>query len=138
MHDNYNDIIDLPHHQSARHPRMPIEERAAQFSPFAALAGYGDVVRETARLTEDKKYMLEDQMEKLDAILGMLREHIGERPYIAVTCFKPDPCKDGGEYIRLSGHLKKIDDANRKLVFVDGTSVPAGMVTDILFNPGVL
>lgn len=46
--ERYADIIDLPHHTSAKHPPMSAEQRAAQFAPFAALTGFGDMVADTA------------------------------------------------------------------------------------------
>lgn len=64
--DRYGDIIGLPHHRSKKRPHMPVQERAAQFSPFAALTGYESAVSEAARLTEDMAELSEDQKEMLD------------------------------------------------------------------------
>ncbi|MCI8837341.1 MAG: YolD-like family protein [Hungatella sp.] len=119
----YDDIMDLPHHVSAVHPQMPLSDRAAQFSPFAALTGYGDAVRETARITDAFVCLDEDSRESLDGKLCILQEHIGERPEVTVTFFRPDNRKDGGTYETATGNLKKIDTWGRKLVMSDGTVV---------------
>ena len=134
MQDNYNDIIDLPHHQSARHPHMPIEERAPQFSPFAALAGYEDTIMEAGRQISQEKILAEDQKEELDAILVSIQERAGEHPHISVTYFQPDKKKDGGEYMKKIGRLKQVDRVRHQLVFEDGTVIPAWRISDIILQ----
>lgn len=124
----YEDIIHLPHHVSAVHPPMPMEVRAAQFSPFAALTGYEEAIRETGRLTEEKAELEEDEAEELDRRLSMLQERIGDRPEISVTYFKPDARKSGGAYVTAVGRLRKIDMFDRVLVMVDGTRIPLDAV----------
>lgn len=99
----YDDIIHLPHHVSARHPQMPPEERAAQFSPFAALSGHEEAIRETARLTEDCALLDEDRREELNEQLLVLREREDREPEIAVTYFRPDVRKSGGAYVTFRG-----------------------------------
>ena len=94
----YDDIIDLPHHVSSRHPQMSMTDRAAQFSPFAALTGYGDAVREKARLTEQKPDLSEEERAELDYKLQMAcgPDSEGERPEVRITYFVPDRKKAGG------------------------------------------
>lgn len=121
--DRYGDIIDLPHHVSAVHPQMSLWERAAQFSPFAALSGHGDAIRETGRLTDEWIQLGEDSRESLDGKLQILQEHIREHPQVTVTFFKPDARKEGGAYETVSGSLKKIDTYERKLVMAGGKTV---------------
>ena len=116
----YDDIIGLPHHQSATRPHMSAYDRAAQFSAFAALTGYDAAISETARLTEAKQVLSDDQAAELDAKLAFLRAHLAERPEITVRCFVADEKKAGGRYESRRGRLKRIDTAQRRLLFCDG------------------
>lgn len=133
----YDDMIDLPRHVWAVRPQMPLSDRAAQFSPFAALTGYGDAVRETARFTDAFVCLDEDSRERLDEKLFILQEHIGEQPEVTVTFFRPDNKKAGGAYEALTGHLRKIDTWGRKLVMTDGTAVSMEYVIEIEIESGL-
>lgn len=124
MSGPYDDIIHLPHPTSAKHPRMPISERAAIFSPFAALTGHASAIAETARLTDRRVELDEDARAELDRRQAVLLEHISEQPEVAVTWFVPDEKKEGGAYVTTTGRLKRIDEAERALVLTDGTSIP--------------
>lgn len=124
MSGPYDDIIHLPHPTSARHSRMPISERAAIFSPFAALTGHSAAIAETARLTDRKIELDEDTRAELDRRQAILLEHIPERPEVTVTWFQPDERKGGGSYVITAGRLKKIDVVERTLVLTDGTRIP--------------
>ena len=99
----YEDIINLPHHVSAVHPPMPLSDRAAQFAPFAALTGYGEVIKETARQTDRKPELTEDEKQALDYKLQMAVSLPGEKPMVTVTYFVPDRKKAGGSYHRPGG-----------------------------------
>lgn len=125
----YDDIIDLPHPVSARHPQMPLSDRAAQFSPFAALSGYEDAVREEARLTGRRIEPSEEEKALLDAQLAALAEKAADRPQVAVTWFVPDALKEGGEYVTTAGAFKRLDEAGHCILLEDGCRVP---VEDIL------
>lgn len=116
----YDDIINLPHHVSSTRQRMPRENRAAQFAPFAALTGYDSAISETARLVDARIELGEDALIALDAKLRILGDKIAERPEVSVTHFLPDERKQGGSYVTATGALKKIDEHERVLVFVDG------------------
>lgn len=120
--DNYEDIINLPHFRSQKHPHMSVHDRAAQFAPFAALTGYGDAVEEARRITDRRPELDENRLAELDFILADLAES-SSNPSISVTYFKPDEKKEGGEYVTFSGCLAKIDSYARKLVFSDGREV---------------
>ena len=124
MSGRYDDIIDLPHPTPRRHPRMPIRERAAIFSPFAALSGHGAAIAETARLTERRMELDEDTKAELDRRQAVLLAHIGEQPEVTVTWFQPDERKDGGAYVTTTGRLKKLRELERLLVLADGTEIP--------------
>lgn len=124
MSGKYDDIIGLPHPTSARHPRMPISDRAAIFSPFAALSGHSAALAESARLTDQKIELDEDTKAELDRKQAVLLEHIGEQPEVTVPWFQPDERKDGGAYVTVTGRLKKIDEVGRTLTLLDGTSIP--------------
>ena len=122
----YDDIINLPHPTSAKHPRMPMADRAAQFSPFAALVGHGAAIRETARLTDRKIELTEDEKAVLDEKLGLLNATGGEAVF---TWFLPDERKDGGTYVTAVGRIKKLDRLERRVVLAGGPVIP---VEDIL------
>ena len=124
MSGPYDDIINLPHPTSKRHPRMPIRDRATIFSPFAALSGHGAAIAETARLTERRMELDEDSRAELDRKQGVLLEHIDEQPEITITWFQPDEKKDGGAYLTATGRLKKFRELERILLLADGTEIP--------------
>ena len=124
MKNPYDDILHLPHPTSKNHPRMSIQERAAQFSPFAAHTGHAAAIAETARLTDRKMELDEDTRAELDRRQAILLEHISERPEVTITWFRPDERKEGGAYVTTTGRLKKIDQVERILVLMDGTNIP--------------
>ena len=124
MTDPYDDILHLPHPTSKRHPRMPIADRAAQFSPFAALTGHKAAIEETARVTDRRIELDEDAKEQLDQTLQLLMERIDEQPEITVTWFSPDKKKAGGQYHTATGKLKRIDTQESRLILTDGTQIP--------------
>ena len=95
----YDDIINLPHHVSKKHPQMSLHDRAAQFSPFAALTGHKAAINETARLTDEKQILSEDVIAKLNEQLNLIKENIGTNPIVTITYFVPDDRKSGGAYI---------------------------------------
>ena len=123
QNDRYRDIIDLPHPTSARHPRMPKADRAAQFAPFSALTGYDDAVGEAARLTEGRVVLDENAKEILDLKQKILTEMIDSQPKISVTHFVADQKKSGGKYQTYVGQLYAIDDYEKSLLFLDGTVI---------------
>lgn len=115
----YDDVINRQHPTSKKHPRMSNMNRAAQFAPFAALTGYEESIKETARLTDRKRELSEDDIEEINAKLNFIQEHINERPEVAITYFQPDERKEGGAYITVTGKVRRIDDVNRIIVFED-------------------
>ena len=117
----YDDIINLPHHVSTRHPPMPMYDRAAQFAPFAALTGHDAAIKETERLTEDWVELDEDSKELLDEKLQVIREHLDERQEVTITYFEPDERKQGGAYRTITGKVKKIDEYEHRILLEDGT-----------------
>lgn len=123
----YDDIIDLPHPVSVRHPQMPLQDRAAQFSPFAALSGYEDALTEEARLTGRRIELGEDARALLDAQLAALAEKA--YPQVMVTWFVPDAMKEGGEYVTTAGTFRRLDETGRCILLADGCRIP---VEDVL------
>lgn len=119
----YDDIIDLPHHVSKTHPQMSLRDRAAQFSPFAALTGYEDAVGEAARLTDRRRELDEEQTARLERRLSLLTGIAAERPEIEVTYFLPDGRKSGGQYMIVRGTLRRIDETEKTLIFTDGRRI---------------
>ena len=129
----YQDIINLPHHVSKTHPQMPLYDRAAQFSPFAALTGYEDAIRETARLTDNWVQLSEDKKQELDE---KLRQLIADRERIesvTIIYFQPDERKAGGQYVSATGTVKKVDTFGRRILLQDGTRIPLDSVYDLRF-----
>ncbi|MCM1259163.1 MAG: YolD-like family protein [Roseburia sp.] len=124
----YDDIIHLPHHVSTKHPQMSALDRAAQFSPFAALTGHGSAIRETARLTDVRLELDENKKEELDECLQMLRMQSALKPEAEITYFVPDAKKEGGSYLLIRGCIKKFDDIGHKIIMENGTIIP---VSDI-------
>lgn len=129
--NKYADIIDLPHHTSRTRPRMSVSARAAQFSPFAALTGYGAAVDETARLTDDRIVLDENAKAMLDGKLQIIAEHIGDHPEVTITYFVPDKKKSGGAYVSVTGTVKEIDESERIAVLGDGTKIPIREIYEI-------
>ena len=123
MNGKYDDMIHLPHHTSSRHPRMSMADRAAQFSPFAALSGHEDAIRETARLTTERIELSESRKEELNEQLVWLREHPDARERVTMTYFCPDAKKAGGAYVTVTGAVKKIDEYEKTLWMEDGTVI---------------
>ncbi len=127
----YDDIIGLPHYTSKKRSSMSISDRAAQFSPFAALRGYGSAINEAARLTETRHELDENFKDILDGKLRMILPHISERPEITVTYFAPDKKKSGGAYISVTGHVKRLDTEKRSVIFSDNTEIHFDDIYDI-------
>ena len=122
--NKYRDIINLPHHEPTTRPRMSRQNRAAQFSAFAALDGYDEEIDETARLTDEKRELSEDGSAAINESLQTIMSMYPERPCAAVMYFVPDSRKSGGEYVCKTGFVKQIDEETRRLVFADDTAVP--------------
>ncbi len=124
MRNPYEDIINLPHHTSTSRPRMSAHDRAAQFSPFAALTGYSSAITETARLTNRRIELDESIKADLNDKLAILQDQLEEQPEVSITYFKPDLKKSGGAYITASGWVKKIDQYKRTVIMADATIIP--------------
>ena len=122
----YDDMLDLPRPAMPRAKPLTGAERAAQFSPFAALTGFGAVLQETGRLTGSRRGLTDSDIRRLEEQLTWLAEHEGEHPEITVTYFLPDERKEGGEYATLTGRLKRLDPVERVLLFEAGERVPIG------------
>ena len=125
----YEDIINLPHHQSDKRPHMNSYERAAQFSPFAALTGFDDEINEAARLTDCRPQLTEDQLNSLDEAIQRISDL--DKPLIAVTFFVPDVNKSGGSYRVYTGTLRFLDFGEGKLKFTDDTAISLDDVVDV-------
>lgn len=120
----YDDIIHLARPVSVRHARMDRADRAIQFSPFAALTGYEDVIEETARLTDADTDLTDSSITFLNEQLQILESRIAEQPAVSLMCFRPDDRKEGGSYIRISGQVKKLDPYAGVLILTDQQQIP--------------
>ncbi len=134
MNDRYDDIIHLPHHVSKTRPQMSMMDRAAQFSPFAALTGYDAAIKETGRLTDEKIELGEETKAVLDRKQRYLSDVISVQPEITVTYFLPDERKSGGTYLSVTGKLKRIDEYERMMILTDGKKIPLDDIMDIESN----
>ena len=114
----YADYINLPHHVSATRPQMSLYDRAAQFSPFAALTGYDDMIAEEARWVGEEVELGEDDLELLGQKMNKIAELIENcvRPMVEITYFQPDKKKAGGKYVTVTEEIYKVDTIERKLI----------------------
>lgn len=132
MNEKYKDMLRLPHPVSSTHPRMSLQDRAAQFSPFAALTGYEDALKETARLTDHFVELDEDRKQEIDRQIGYLQQHMREELTVKITYFVPDTRKNGGAYNTLEGYVQKIDE-NSKSLRIQGTEILVDKIYQIDF-----
>ena len=132
---DYEDIINLERPISKKHGKMSIGDRAAQFAPFAALTGFGAVIKETARLTDSKIELDEEEKQILNQKLQVIKSKLSEMPFITLTYFEKDLLKEGGKYINLTGNIKKIDEYNQEIVMTDGTKIRIEDIIEINFVP---
>lgn len=131
MSNHYDDIINLPHHVSATRPQMSMLDRAAQFSPFAALTGYDAAIKETGRLTDKKIMMDEEALNILNMKFQILIDNLFDEPEVTITYFKPDERKSGGAYIEVTGTVKKYDEFERQVIMQDGSKIPLDDIQNI-------
>ena len=127
----YDDIIELPHYVSKRHPQMSKEARAAQFAPFAALTGYGEAVNETARITDSKIELDEETKSIINEKLNIIDTNIKSKPQVTITYFIPDKYKSGGSYEVTIGNVRQIDLINNKIVLTSKKKINISDVVDI-------
>ena len=119
----YEDIVNLPRHISKVHPQATMADRAARFSPFAAISGYEDMVKEAARVTEERIDITDATKELLNEKLNMIVEFLDEEPGVTITYFEPDKKKDGGAYISITGTVKRIDEYERIVLMSDDKKI---------------
>ena len=131
MSGKYDDIINLPHHVSPTRPQMSMIDRAAQFSPFAALTGYEDAILETGRLTDARAELTEDELDALNAKYQLLMDTIGTGIEVSITYFKQEDRKAGGAYLTERDVVKKVDTYNRRILMRNGTWIPMDDIFDI-------
>ena len=127
----YGDIIHLPHPTSSRHPRMSAMERAAQFSPFSALSGYSEAIKETARLTNEQMELSEDAVEELNEKLKVVEMAVGTTNCFQFIYFLPDQKKAGGAYVTKHGCVKKMDLYKKTITLCDQCIIPIDYLFDI-------
>ena len=127
----YDDIISLPHHESTKHPKMPVLERAAQFLPFAALTGHDAAVRETARLTDNRMELDEIRKEELNEHLQLIKTQLLQKPRVSITYFVPDTKKEGGSYLTITGTIGKIEENRHQVIMENGTVIPMNDIFEI-------
>lgn len=127
----YDDIINLEHHISKKHKQMSLENRSAQFAPFAALTGFEELVKETARQTEERIEIDEELKNILNEKISIIQNQIRNNPKITITYFVPDYKKNGGKYQTITENVKKIDQYNKLIILMNGTIIPIKEIIEI-------
>lgn len=130
----YDDIINLPHHQSKERAHMSLHDRAAQFAPFAALSGHEEAIRETARLTEEKVILDDTTIDQINDQLREIASHLKERWTVSITYFKPDQRKNGGAYLTDIGTVKKIDVVEKVVIMDSGMKISMEHIIKINYS----
>ncbi len=120
---DYEDIIDLPYPRPLRHPRMSMQDRAAQFSPFAALTGYDAAIKESGRLTQQRREPDEDARQHLDRQLRFLQENLKKRPRVCLSYYEPDLRKEGGAYLTMEDRIMRIDVPGHSVTMESGEQI---------------
>ena len=133
--NQYEDIINLPHHVSPTRPQMPMSDRAAQFAHFADLNGYDAAIKETGRLTDEKIELDEEALTALDMKYQFLMDALDDAPEVTITYFQPDERKAGGKYVSAVGVVRKVDDFERRITMQDGAKI---QMDDVLSIDGEL
>ncbi len=123
MKHPYDDILNLPHHVSQNHPQMSMRDRAAQFSPFAALTGYEDAIDKMGRLTEPRRELSEQEQAEINSCLTSIASKLNKRPKVRVEYFLPDAVKAGGAYVAVTGCVKKLSLVERTITLNTGTVI---------------
>ena len=131
MTNDYDDIINLPHYEPKRHPRMSMMARAAQFAPFAAVSGHDAAIREEGRVTDEWRDVGDTGNEELNRKMEQVLSRISDCPSITIEYFLPDSHKSGGSYQSFTGKIKEIDELDQSVVMIDGFRIKLGMITDI-------
>lgn len=126
--DKYEDIINLPHYTSKKHPRMNKESRAAQFAPFAALTGYSEAVKETARITERQIELTNEEKLIISETLKKINNNIKNIPKVKITYFQKDVKKDGGKYLTIISNIKKINSNEQNIILTDKTKIEINQI----------
>ena len=134
MTDRYDDIIDMPHHVSNNRPRMSMSDRAAQFAPFAALTGFGAIITEAGRQTDERIPLGEADNEALNEKVRDVMRRAFQHPLITVTYFVPDSKKAGGTYKVYTGNVRTVSEFDRVIIFEDGTKILLDDTADICFT----
>ena len=134
MSNKYNDIINLPHHVSKKYPQMSLESRSAQFAPFAALVGYEDAIKETVRLTFERKDFDEEYQSILDRKLQIVKENIILKPKLKITYFEDDTKKDGGSYITVLENIEKFNEYREVIILKNNQEILIKDIVDIDSN----
>ena len=132
--ENYDDIINLPRHISTKHPQMSREARSAQFAPFAALTGFDEAIKETSRFTDEKRELNEEMIEILNENLKKIQEKINSKPKIKLIHFVKDLKKNGGEYVVMTGNVRKIDINKQVIIFENNEKINIANIVELLFE----
>ena len=129
--NRYDDIIQLPHHQSTKRAHMSLHDRAARFAPFAALTGHDAAIEETARLTEDEITLDDNAIADINEKLYEISQHLSERWRVSITYFRPDERKKGGKYLTDVGTIQKIKESEQLILMDSGVQIKMEQIIKI-------
>lgn len=127
----HQDIINLKHYEPKKHVRMTIENRAAQFAPFAALTGYDDAIMEAGRIFDEKIILSEDEQAIINGRIQYIKENIKNKVPVKITYFVSDQYNDGGEYQIIKGIVKRIDESNQIIILEDKEKILMDLIIEI-------
>ena len=128
--EKYNNIIDKPYVKSTKRPQMSLNDRAAQFAPFAALTGYEESIQETGRRTDSKINLNQDAKQLISSKINYIIDH-KLKELVQITYFVPDSKKAGGKYLTINNYIKHIDSANKIIYFKDNSKITIDKILDI-------
>ncbi len=131
MTNEYDDIINLPHPVSKRHPQMSMRDRAAQFAPFAALTGHDAAIQESARETDSFTHLEDSDSRDLDRKMRFLFSQMDSNPIVTITYFQPDNKKEGGSYQTITDYISKFHEYEQEVQFSKGKRIPLISIIDI-------
>jgi len=116
---------------------MSLYDRAAQFSPFAALTGHDQAMKETARITDQRIQLDESSQQLLDERLQIIRNALNQEPVVRITYFVPDLEKEGGSYQSVEGRVVKLRHTEQQIVLEDGQRIEIPEIINVdgeIFN----
>ena len=128
----YDDIISLEVPTSKNHPRMSMNNRAAQFAPFAALVGYAEAINDSREIENERHILSEDKKEEIEGLLHKISENPLRFSNIEVIYYQKGNASQKGKYVKYRGKVKRIDTINKTIVFINKKTIQIKDIYDLL------